>query len=48
MKKYCSIRYCVAALSAGCDYNNKEGRAFDLSTDEWSCAKEGGTQDLIV
>ena len=48
MKKYFSILYCLAALAAGCDDNNKEALAFDLSTDEWSFAKEGGTQNLIV
>ena len=32
----------VQALAAGCDDNNKEALAFDLSTDEWSFAKEGG------
>lgn len=35
-------------MPPGCDDNNKEALAFDLSTDEWSFAKEGGTQNLIV
>mgnify|MGYP001531535412 FL=1 len=48
MKKYFSILYCLAALAAGCDDNNKEALAFDLSTDEWSFAKEGGTQNLSL
>ena len=44
-----SILFCLAALAIGCDDgNNKEALAFDLSTDEWPFAKEGGTQNLIV
>ena len=37
----------ITLLLAGCD-DDKETPVFDLSTDEWSFAKEGGTQNLII
>ena len=49
MKKILYWIFCgvITLLLAGCD-DDKETPVFDLSTDEWSFAKEGGTQNLII